>query len=200
MSAATNRFSSRLIHRWAIAPSACISNESKLRRQEAITKTAETDLKRRAVLVANVMWRTNTKVINSKRPLQAYGLLSILIPEFPCLNYMHDVKWRSCHTTLQSKYTWRWTDAPFPPVHVKKERFKTVRFQKTPLLKPLSKVPVYIKVLRRRSMDDWRKHVKKNAFSNKNAIVWRGPRFTTVSLIIWNSYLYKLKMWVTVFT
>ena len=153
MSAATNRFSSRLIHfrhRWAIAPSACISNESKLRRQEAITKTAEIDLKRRAVLVANVMWRTNTKVIHSKRPLRAYGLLSILIPEFPCLNYMHDVKWRSCHTTLQSKYTWRWTDAPFPPVHVKKERFKTVRFQKTPLLKPLSKVPVYIKVLRRK--------------------------------------------------
>ena len=194
MSVATNRFSSRLIHfrhRWAIAPSACISNESKLRRQEAITTTAEIDPKRRAVIVANVMWRTNTKVIHSKRPLRAYGLLSILIPEFPCLNYMHDVSWRQCQTTLQSKYTWKWTDDPFSPVHA---------FSKDSTVKPLSKVPVYIKVFGRLSIDDWRKHVKKYAFSNKNAIVWRGPKFTTISLIIWNSYWHKLKMWVTVFT
>ena len=42
----------------------------------------------------------------------------------------------------------------FSPVHTKKERFKTMRFQKTPLLKPLSKFPVCIKVFGRLSMDD----------------------------------------------
>ena len=56
-------------------------------------------------------------------------------------------------------------------VHTKKERFKTMRFQKTPLLKPLSKFPVCIKVFGRLSMDDRRKHIKKYAFSNKNAVV-----------------------------
>ena len=60
---------------------------------------------------------------------------------------------------------------PFSPVHTKKERFKTVRFQKTPLLKPLSKFPVCIKVFGRLSMDDRRKYIKKYAFSNKNAVV-----------------------------
>ena len=73
---------------------------------------------------------------------------------------------------------------PFSPVHTKKERFKTVRFQKTPLLKPLSKFPVCIKVFGRLSMDDRRKHIKKYAFSNKNAVVWHGPKFTMVCLII----------------
>ena len=71
---------------------------------------------------------------------------------------------------------------PFSPVHTIKERFKTVRFQKTPLLKPLSKFPVCIKVFGR--MDDRRKHIKKYAFSNKNAVVWHGPKFTMVCLII----------------
>ena len=67
---------------------------------------------------------------------------------------------------------------PFSSVHTKKERFKTVRFLKTPLLK----VPVCIKVFGR--LDDRRIHVKKYAFSNKNAVVWHGPKFTMVSLII----------------
>ena len=60
----------------------------------------EIDLKRRAVLVANVMWRTNTKVIHSKRPLRAYGLLSILIPEFPCLHAWRKLTLVSHDTTI----------------------------------------------------------------------------------------------------
>ena len=71
---------------------------------------------------------------------------------------------------------------PFSSVHTKKERFKTVRFLKTPLLKPLSKIPVCIKVFGR--LDDRRIHVKKYAFSNKNVVVWHGSKFNMVSLII----------------
>ena len=69
----------------------------KTRDKESVISRYPSDFRNGGNLV--VMWRTNTKVIKSKRPSRAHGLLFCLIPEFPCLNYMHDVMWRSCHTT-----------------------------------------------------------------------------------------------------
>ena len=51
-----------------------------------------------------------------------------------------------------------------------------MRFQTSPLLKPFSKVSVFIGVLGRFGVDGWQKRIKKHAFSNENALVWMAPK------------------------
>jgi hypothetical protein len=58
-----------------------------------------------------------------------------------------------------------------------------VRFQKTPLLKPFSKVSVFISVFGRFKVDDRRKRIKKYAFSNENTLVWTGENKTKT--LVW---------------
>ena len=50
------------------------------------------------------------------------------------------------------------------------------RFQYTPLLKPFSKVSVFISVFGRFSVDNRRKRIKTYPFSHKNALEWTRPK------------------------
>ena len=50
-----------------------------------------------------------------------------------------------------------------------------MHFQTSPLLKPFSKVSVFIGVYGRFTADDGRKRIKKHGFSNENALVRMEP-------------------------
>ena len=49
------------------------------------------------------------------------------------------------------------------------------RFQTSPLLKPFSKVYIFIGVFGPISVDDSQKPIKKYVFLNENALVWMRP-------------------------
>ena len=53
---------------------------------------------------------------------------------------------------------------------------ETKRFQTSPLSKPFWKVSLSIGVFERSNVDDRRKHIKKYAFLNENALMWMGPK------------------------
>ena len=60
----------------------------------------------------------------------------------------------------------------FSSVNIRNDAFSKRCVVKSLLLKPFSKVSVFIGVFGRFSVDDRRKRVENYAFSNENALVW----------------------------
>ena len=58
--------------------------------------------------------------------------------------------------------------------HLIHARNDAMRFQKAPLLKPFSKVFVFIRVFGCFSVDERRKRIEMYAFSNEDTLVWMG--------------------------
>ena len=87
------------------------------------------------------------------------------------LDRCSDLEWNRWNVTLLTSPVSK--DSVFTCPHKKRGVCKTIRFQKSPLLKTVFES---LRFHQRCSVDDRRKRVKKYASSNENALVWIGPQ------------------------